>query len=276
MPPLNLPAWGTCSPRDARPCPPEILLPRKAASPARPSSWDPLGICRGSSLTDKIRTEGRGRRERGRQEGAVPPSFPTMAEKKNPSPPFSPPAFAESRLQSRSSGQGKPWQPLQLPFSRFIAFHVRDREGFGKFRRSGAPSAGGRGILRPPYLLSPSHPSPSQSKPPPASFPNELGSSSRDREDPVGSVSWGWACRHQDRARYMAEHQHLLDVGSRKVQPGQGEARTAWTSPWEDQRWSREPSRLAPGEQRACSSQEDNVSKSWTRAAFFTWLLDSS
>lgn len=72
---LETPAWGTCSPRDAHPCRPEILLPGKAASLAQPSSWDPLGICRGS--TDKIRTDERGRREQGKQKDAISLSFPT-------------------------------------------------------------------------------------------------------------------------------------------------------------------------------------------------------
>lgn len=124
---------------------------------------------------------------------------------------------------------------------------------------------GRRGTLCLLRLLSPSHPFPSQSKPPLARFPKELGSSSRNGEDPVGSVSWGWACRHRDGVRYVAEHQHLLDVGSCEVQLGQGKPWRAWTSPWEGQLWSRELSRLVPGKQRACSSQEDNVSKSKTQ-----------
>lgn len=50
---------------------------------------------------------------------------------------------------------------------------------------------GRRGTLCLLQLPSPSHPFPSQSKLLLACFPNELESSSRGREDPVGSVSQG-------------------------------------------------------------------------------------
>ena len=185
----------------------------------------------------------------------VPRPSPPQQRRKSQSSIFLP-AFAKSRLRSHSSGQGKPWQPWQLPLSKFIAFHVKDCEGFGKFGRSGAPPARGRGTLIPQMSSLPA--THSQLKGSLRRHISELGSSSRDREDPVVSLSRGWACRHQDGARYMAEHQYLLDVGSCREQPGRGEPRTARTSPWEDQLWSWEPSWLAPGEQRACEQKQDS------------------
>lgn len=154
---------------------------------------------------------------------------PPQWRRKSQSSIFLPSTLLNPAWGACSSGQGKPWQPRQLSLSKSIAFNIRDWEGFGKFRRRGGfLMEEAEGCSASP--LSSRHPFLSQS----FCWHFSLMSSGPCKETDrtrLGSFSWGWACRHRDGVRYMVEHQHWLDMGNHKVQPGQGKPWRAQTSP---------------------------------------------